>query len=104
MATRLSAAFPYVSSAVLLPTQPRRHVVDAGYCDNYGLELAGNWLRELLEQRKRLLEEMISGILVIQIRDNVSELSGNPESDQNRERTPSLERRNASRSRPSPAL
>jgi hypothetical protein len=103
-AARLSAAFPYVSSAVLLPTQPRRHVVDAGYYDNYGLELAGNWLRELLEQRKSLLEKMISGILVIQIRDNVSELSVNPESDKKRERRLPRERRNASDSRLSRAL
>ena len=103
-AARLSAAFPYVSSAVLLPTQPRRHVVDAGYYDNYGLELAGNWLRELLEQRKSLLEKMISGILVIQIRDNVSELSVNPESDKKRARTRPRERQNAMGSRLSRAL
>lgn len=103
-AARLSAAFPYVSSAVLLPTQPRRHVVDAGYYDNYGLELAGNWLRELLEQRKSLLEKVISGILVIQIRDNVSELSVNPESDKRIERTLLRERPNALDSRLSRAL
>jgi hypothetical protein len=103
-AARLSAAFPYVSSAVLLPTQPRRHVVDAGYYDNYGLELAGNWLRALLEQRKSLLEKMISGILVIQIRDNVSELSVNPESDKKRERTRPRERQDALDSRLSRAL
>jgi hypothetical protein len=79
-AARLSAAFPYVSCAVLLPSKPRRHVVDAGYFDNYGLELAGNWLRELYEQSQSVLEN-ISGILVIQIRDNVSQLSINPQSD-----------------------
>jgi hypothetical protein len=39
-AARLSASFPYVSSAVVLPTSPRRRVVDAGYYDNYGLSLA----------------------------------------------------------------
>ncbi len=98
------AAFPYISSAVLLPTRPRRHVVDAGYYDNYGLELAGNWLRELLEQRKSLLEKVISGILVIQIRDNVSELSVNPQSDKKRERTLARERRSVLDSRLSRAL
>jgi len=103
-AARLSAAFPYISSAVLLPTRPRRHVVDAGYYDNYGLELAGNWLRELLEQRKSLLEKVISGILVIQIRDNVSELSVNPQSDKKRERTLARERRSVLDSRLSRAL
>ena len=78
-AARLSAAFPYVSSAVILPTEPRRRVVDAGYYDNYGLELACNWLRELLEIDRPLLERSVSGILVIQIRDNVSQLSVNPD-------------------------
>lgn len=85
-AARLSAAFPYVSGAVLLPTKPRLHVVDAGYYDNYGLELAANWLRKLFEQRQDFLKENISGILVIQIRDNVSELSVNPQSEAWREK------------------
>jgi len=85
-AARLSAAFPYVSPAVLLPTEPRRRVVDAGYYDNYGLELGCSWLRELLEKRKAWLEKSISGILVIQIRDNVSELSVNPELEEQKQR------------------
>ncbi|HKO90053.1 MAG TPA: hypothetical protein VJU61_02810, partial [Polyangiaceae bacterium] len=38
-AARLSAAFPYVSPAAVLPTQPRRRVVDAGYYDNYGVSI-----------------------------------------------------------------
>jgi hypothetical protein len=84
-AARLSAAFPYVSSAVLLPTEPRLHVVDAGYYDNYGLELAGNWLRELFQKCGSDLKGSISGILVLQIRDNVSELSVNPETHDLRE-------------------
>ncbi len=96
-AARLSASFPYVSPAVLLPTEPRRRAVDAGYYDNYGLELGCSWLRELLEQRKDWLEKNISGVLVIQIRDNVSELSVNPESEEQkrqiRERARSSESR-----------
>lgn len=78
-AARLVASFPYVSPAVSLPTTPRRRVVDAGYFDNYGLELACGWLRVLLQERRSILAERCSGILVIQIRDNVSELSVNPE-------------------------
>lgn len=78
-AARLVASFPYVSPAVSLPTRPRRRVVDAGYFDNYGLELACGWLRVLLQERRSILAERCSGILVIQIRDNVSELSVNPE-------------------------
>jgi hypothetical protein len=39
-AVRLSATFPYVSPAVSLPTRPGRRVVDAGYFDNYGIDVA----------------------------------------------------------------
>jgi hypothetical protein len=79
-AMRLSAAFPYVSPAVLLPTRPRRRVVDAGYFDNYGLELACGWLRHLLLARGApWVKERISAVLIIQIRDNVSTLSVNPD-------------------------
>ncbi len=78
-AARLVASFPYVSPAISLPTMPRRRVVDAGYFDNYGLELACGWLRILLERCRGSLVAGCSGILVIQIRDNVSELSVNPQ-------------------------
>jgi hypothetical protein len=79
-AMRLSAAFPYVSPAVLLPTRPRRRVVDAGYFDNYGLELACGWLRQLLVARgKAWVQARISSVLIVQIRDNVSTLSVNPD-------------------------
>lgn len=44
-ATRMSATFPYVSPAVSLPTIPVRHVVDAGYYDNYGVNLAAQWIQ-----------------------------------------------------------
>ena len=76
-AARLSAAFPYVSPAVVLPTVPRRRVVDAGYYDTYGVGLACGWLRECLrsEERRRWLTTHVSRILVVQVRDNVSELS-----------------------------
>ena len=43
-AARLSASFPYVSPVVYLPTTPARRVVDAGYFDNYGINVAGAWL------------------------------------------------------------
>jgi hypothetical protein len=79
-AARLVASFPYASPAVSLPTTPRRRVVDAGYFDNYGLELACGWLRMLLERCRENLVAGCSGILIIQIRDNVSELSVNPQS------------------------
>jgi hypothetical protein len=79
-AARLSAAFPYVSPAAVLPTEPRRRIVDAGYYDNYGLDLACNWLREAVECHSDWLRAHVSRVLVIQIRDNVSDLSVNPNS------------------------
>ncbi len=79
-AARLSAAFPYVSPAAVLPTRPRRRVVDAGYYDNYGLDLACGWLREAIARHTEWLRAHVSAVLVIQIRDNVSELSVNPTS------------------------
>ena len=78
-AARLSAAFPYVSPASHLPTTPRRRVVDAGYFDNYGLDLACRWLGKLVTQEREWLQRHVSRILVLQIRDNVSQLSVNPE-------------------------
>ena len=74
-AARMSASFPFVSPAVALPTDPERRVVDAGYYDNYGVELACSWLRLLLQRHRDELRARLDGILVIQIRDNVSELS-----------------------------
>jgi hypothetical protein len=91
-AARLSAAFPYASPATLLPTRARRRVVDAGYFDNYGLELACSWLRSLLVTRGEWFQRHVSRVLVIQIRDNVSRLSVNPET---REAGRDLRRREA---------
>ncbi|HYD39309.1 MAG TPA: hypothetical protein VEB43_00640 [Anaeromyxobacter sp.] len=85
-AARLSAAFPYVSPAAVLPTVSRRRVVDAGYFDEYGVDLACAWLRKLAEERRAWLAERVSGVLVLQIRDNVSNLSVNPETDADAER------------------
>ncbi|HEV3191917.1 MAG TPA: hypothetical protein VGY54_15505 [Polyangiaceae bacterium] len=69
-AARLSASFPYMSPAAVLPTRPRRRVVDAGYYDNYGVDVATNWLREALEHHHGWLARHVSKILVIQIRDS----------------------------------
>jgi hypothetical protein len=69
-AARLSASFPFVSPAVLLPTQPRRRLVDAGYYDNFGVDLATLWLREALRHQKKWLYEHVTRIVIIQIRDS----------------------------------
>lgn len=43
-AVRMSATFPLVSPALVLPTRPRYRVVDAGYYDNYGTAFAVHYL------------------------------------------------------------
>lgn len=74
-ATRLSASFPYLSPAPVLPTTPRRRVVDAGYWDNYGTSIACAWLEACVGgdpragDMKQWLRDNVSGILLIQIRD-----------------------------------
>ena len=68
-AVRMSATFPYVSPAVNLPTIPPRRVVDAGYYDNYGIQVAAAWVR----QNRDWLAEHTSGVLLLQIRDSVSD-------------------------------
>src|SRR4029079_16355655 len=62
---RMSASFPYVTPASELPTYPHRHVVDAGYWDNYGVAVAVSWLSENLE----CIAKETSGVALIQIRD-----------------------------------
>jgi hypothetical protein len=80
-AARMSASFPYFSPATLLPTIPRRQVVDAGYWDNYGVSIACGWLDEGLKREgdnpgamTRWIEENVSRILLLQIRDGVAAL------------------------------
>ncbi|MDB5351398.1 MAG: hypothetical protein JWN86_2645 [Planctomycetota bacterium] len=63
-AVRMSATFPYVTSAVVLPTDPPRHVVDAGYYDNYGVNLASAWIAS----HNHWIRENTGGVLVVQIR------------------------------------
>jgi hypothetical protein len=67
-ATRMSATFPYVSPAVNLPTMPPRRVVDAGYYDNYGIQVAAAWIA----QNHRWLAANTSGVLLLQVRDSTS--------------------------------
>lgn len=78
-ATRMSASFPLISPAVSLPTIPPRHVVDAGYYDNYGVNLAAQWIaanrKQLISVAKKAKkpdEAKFSAVLLIRIRDNQS--------------------------------
>jgi hypothetical protein len=68
-AVRMNASFAYASPAVALPTQPRRRVVDAGYYDNYGVNLAAAWLA----RHRAWLAGHTSGVVLIQIRDYLKE-------------------------------
>ena len=67
-AVRMSATFPLVSPAVNLPTDPPRRVVDAGYYDNYGIQVASSWLH----RNRQWLARNTSGVLLVQIRDSSS--------------------------------
>jgi hypothetical protein len=63
-ALRMNAAFPFASPAVSLPTDPPRRVADAGYVDNYGIQLAAEWIRA----HERWLAAHTSGVALVQIR------------------------------------
>ena len=69
-AVRMNATFPIISPAVSLPTDPPRHVVDAGYYDNYGIQVAASWLTA----NREWLRTNTSGVLLVQIRDGLSTL------------------------------
>jgi len=80
-ATRLSAAFPYVSPAARARKPPdariaedgyhEDHIVDGGYYDNYGISSLVEWLDWKLEKTSKKLEEnrkhRIEKVLVVEI-------------------------------------
>jgi hypothetical protein len=68
-AVRMNASFPYVSPAAALPTKPVRRVVDAGYYDNFGIDVAASWIYE----NREWISTNTSGALLVQIRDAVSQ-------------------------------
>jgi hypothetical protein len=63
-AVRMNATFPVVTPTGILPTITPRQVVDAGYYDNYGVDLATG----LLFANRSWLAENTSGVLLVQIR------------------------------------
>src|SRR5262249_18828341 len=67
-AARMNASFPFLSPAVDLPTHPPRRAVDAGYYDNYGVNLGASWLYAHRESIVRYA----SGVVVVQTRDSAS--------------------------------
>jgi hypothetical protein len=65
----MSASFPYVSPSVNLPFDPPRRVVDAGYYDNYGVQVAAAWTRK----NRAWLVRHTSGVVLVQVRDSISQ-------------------------------
>lgn len=61
--SRMNATFPFLSPAAYLPVKPERRVVDAGYYDNWGVNLAARWMLENADE----IEKRSKRILVIEI-------------------------------------
>ena len=73
-AARLSAAFPFVSPAATLEIDggnPRFHLVDGGYYDNYGLVVTSQWLDDALEEMARRKLPLPADVGVVIIRSLV---------------------------------
>ena len=73
-AARLSAAFPFVSPAATLAVEggnPKFHLVDGGYYDNYGLVVTSQWLDDALEEMARRSLPLPADLGVVIIRSLV---------------------------------
>jgi hypothetical protein len=68
-ALRMNATFPYVLPNVWLPSEPIIDVMDAGIRDNYGQETA----MRFIETFKDWIQENTSGVVILQIRDRMSD-------------------------------
>ncbi len=64
---RMSATFPYILPQVSLPTEPSVQVMDAGIRDNFGFKTTFQYLDSFREW----IEENTSGVIIVQIRDNI---------------------------------
>jgi hypothetical protein len=67
-ALRMNATFPYILPNVWLPTNPVIDVMDAGLRDNFGQETT---LR-FIENFKDWIKENSSGVLILQMRDRMT--------------------------------
>ena len=63
-AVRMNATFPVLTSTGVLPTDSPRQVVDAGYYDNYGVDLAS----ALIFAHRDWIAKNTAGVLLVQIR------------------------------------
>jgi ABC-type amino acid transport substrate-binding protein len=76
-AARLNSTFPLVSPTPALPISGRRRVADAGYFDNFGVELACRWLAT----NEEWVRQNASRVLILEIRtfpraENTGDQSG----------------------------
>ena len=67
-AVRMNATFPVVTPTGVLPTDSPRQVVDAGYYDNYGVDLA----TALIFAHRDWIAKNTAGVLLVQIRGSVT--------------------------------
>jgi hypothetical protein len=75
-AVRLNASFPYVSPAISLPVWPQRRPVDAGYYDNFGIDLLTAYLDD--PDISAWIVANCAGVAVLQIRAFPSEVPTPP--------------------------
>jgi hypothetical protein len=75
-AVRLQANFPYVLPSTEVPGVESGHVraVDAGYRDDWGIELASSWIA----RNRDWLAGNTSGVVLIQVRDTLSQRTAPP--------------------------
>jgi hypothetical protein len=68
-ALRMNASFPLITPYIQLPSEPPIKLIDAGIADNYGLQIAAEFLRIF----KDWIIENTDGVMVVQIRDSENE-------------------------------
>lgn len=70
-ALRMNATFPYITPAAILPTNPLLEVMDAGFRDNFGIEISARYFNAF----RNWIMENTSGVVVLQIRDTPTGIS-----------------------------
>jgi hypothetical protein len=68
-AIRMSASFPYILPATILPCEPPAYVIDGGALDNFGIVSVMKFLINF----KDWINENTSGVVIIQTRDSQKE-------------------------------
>ncbi len=64
-ALRMNATFPYITPNVVLPSQPKMEIMDAGLSDNFGIGDAIKYINVF----RSWIGENTSGIIILSIRD-----------------------------------